>query len=217
MSKKLLLFPFGGSARETLVTIQSCPILSNEWDVVGFVDDDSETKEKQCCGVKVLGGREVFDEYKDTYVLAVPAHPDIYLKRKEIIDNLNIDLKRWATIIHSSCVVSKDAHIGVNTVIMPYSFVSAGVSIGNHCMILSRAVISHDVCVADYCCFGGHVTISGSVKIGEQSYIGSSATIRENVSVGERSLVGMGSNVVTNVGEKRVVAGNPAKEIERTS
>jgi len=215
MSKKLLLFPFGGSAREALVTIQSCPVLSDEWDVIGFVDDNLEVKGKECCGVKVLGGREVFDEHKDFYVLAVPAHPDIYLKRKEIIDGLNIDLKRWATIVHSSCVVSEDANVGVNTIIMPFGFVSTKTSIGDHCVVLSRSIISHDTHVADYCCLGGHVTISGSVKIDEQSFIGSSTTIRENIHVGEKSLVGMGSNVVSDVSAKTVVIGNPAKEIRK--
>ncbi|MDP8264943.1 MAG: NeuD/PglB/VioB family sugar acetyltransferase [Candidatus Aceula lacicola] len=215
MSKKLLLFPFGGSAREAFVTIQSCPALATEWDVIGFVDDNPEAREKECCGVKVLGGREVFDEHKDAYVLAVPAHPDIYLKRKEIIDGLNIDSKRWATIVHSSCVVSEDTNIGINTIVMPFGFVSTKVNIGNHCVVLSRSIISHDVRIADYCCFGGHVTISGSVKVDEQSYIGSSVTIRENIHIGEKSLVGMGSNVISDVGAKTVVAGNPAKEIRK--
>ncbi len=215
MSKDLILFPFGGSAREALVTIQSCSILSDEWNILGFVDDNSELKDKECCDVKVLGGREVFDQNKNAYVLAVPAHPDSYLKRKMIIDNLGIDFKRWATIIHSSCVVSKDAQIGVNTIVMPYGFISSKASIGNHCVILSRSIISHDVKIKDYCCLGGHVTISGSVVIDEQSYIGSSATIREDISIGRGALVGMGSNVVGNLQSGVVVVGNPAKEIRK--
>lgn len=215
MSKKLLLFPFGGTAREALVAILSSAELQKQWDVLGFLDDQKEAKGKECCGVKVLGSRDLLKTFKDAYVLAVPAHPKIYLKRQEIINSLGLDPARFAQIIHPSTMVAKDATIGHNTFIAPHCFISSKTTIGNHCVILSNTVVSHDTQIHDYCCLGANVTISGTVSIGPSVYIGSAASIKENIHIGEQSLLGIGANVVTNVDAKTVVVGNPAKPMRK--
>jgi sugar O-acyltransferase (sialic acid O-acetyltransferase NeuD family) len=215
MSKKLIIYPFGGNARESLITILEINRIKKEWDVVGFVDDDPSTWKKDCCGIKVLGGREVFGRFPDAYVLAVLGNPNNYLKRKSIIESLGIDISRFATIIHPSVVISPDSEIGYNTLLMPNIVVSCAVKIGNHCVILPNTVISHDSKVGDYCLIGSNVTISGEVTIGSICYIGSGSKIRDNISVGQKSLVGLSSNVVSDVEEGVVVAGNPARVIRK--
>ena len=211
MPKPLLLFPFGGTAREALAVILSSAELSRQWNVLGFVDDRKEAKEKECCGVKVLGSRDVITEFSDAYVLAVPAHPRSHLKRPEIIDSLGLEPRRFAQIIHPSSVIAQDAKVGYNTFIAPHCFISTKTVIGNHCVILSNTVVSHDSQIQDYCCLGANVTISGTVSIGLGAYIGSAASIKENILIGEKSLVGIGANVIHPVEAKTVVIGNPAR------
>ncbi len=75
MSKKLLLFPFGGNAREALISIFAINNIQPEWEIVGFLDDDHSVHEKDYCGIKVLGGRELLSAYDSAYVLAVPGSP----------------------------------------------------------------------------------------------------------------------------------------------
>jgi sugar O-acyltransferase (sialic acid O-acetyltransferase NeuD family) len=211
MLKKLLIFPFGGNARESLVTILSSGHMKKMWDVVGFIDDDRAAWGKECCGVKVLGGRDVLKRFPKALVLAVPGNPDNFARRKDVIDGLGIDESRFATIIHSSVVVSPDAKIGHNVVLMPHVFISCGVTVGDHCLILPNTVVGHDSAIGDYCCIGSNVTVSGHVSVASRCYIGSGAKLRNGVTVGAGSLVGLGSNVVTDVAGGVVVAGNPAK------
>ncbi|MDP8265982.1 MAG: acetyltransferase [Candidatus Aceula meridiana] len=215
MSKKLFLFPFGGSAREALVAILSSDELKKQWDVVGFIDDDSQKKGQDCCGVKVLGGKEVFEQFEDEMVLALPAHPKDYLKRKDIIAGLSLNVARFATIIHPSSVVSRDARIGYNAFVAPHCFISSKAVIGNHCIILSNTVISHDAEIGEYCCLGANVVLSGTVKIETESYIGSRVSIKEGVTVGAQSLVGIGANVVSSLEPGVVAVGNPAKVLRK--
>jgi len=217
MSKKLLLFPFGGNAKESLLSILAINSVRQEWDVVGFIDDDRTSHGKEYYGIKVLGGRELLKDHSDAFILAVPGSPKGYLRRKSLIESLLIDKSRFATIIHPSVVRAPDAIIGYNTLLMPHVVVSCAVKIGNHCIVLPNTVVSHDSTVGDYCCIGSNVSISGSVGIGQECYIGSGVRIRESIQIGERTLVGLGSNVISNIENNAVAVGNPAKVIRRNN
>jgi sugar O-acyltransferase (sialic acid O-acetyltransferase NeuD family) len=217
MPKKLLLFPFGGNARESLLSILAINSARQEWDVVGFIDDDHTSHGKEYYGIKVLGGRELLKDHSDAFVLAVPGSPKGYLRRKSIIESLLIDKSRFATIIHPSVVRAPDAIIGYNTLLMPHVVVSCAVTIGNHCIVLPNTVVSHDSTVGDYCCIGSNVSISGSVGIGQECYIGSGVRIRESIQIGERTLVGLGSNVISNIENNAVAVGNPATVIRKNN
>ena len=215
MPEKLLLFPFGGNAKEALISIFAINSVRPEWDIVGFLDDDHSVHGKNYCGIKVLGGRELLGLYDSAYVLAVPGSPKGYLRRKAIIDGLLLDQSRFATIMHPSVVRAPDAIIGYNTLLMSNVVVSCGSRIGNHCIVLPNTVLAHDSSIRDYSCIGSNVSISGSVGIGSECYIGSGVKIRENILVGERSLIGLGANVVSDIEKETVAIGNPARSVRK--
>jgi len=215
MPKKLLIFPFGGNGREALISVLAINDIRKEWDIVGFVDDSPSLHGKEYYGVKILGGRELFDRHADAFVLAVPGSPKGYLKRRSIIESLPVEKSHFATIIHPSVVRAPDAVIGYNTLIMPHAVISCAVRIGNHCIVLPNTVIAHDSTVGDYCCIGSNVSVSGSVSIGPECYIGSGVKVRENIRIGERTLVGLGSNVISDIESNSTAVGNPAKTIEK--
>jgi sugar O-acyltransferase (sialic acid O-acetyltransferase NeuD family) len=214
MSKPLLIFPFGGNARESLISILAINRTNPEWEVLGFIDDDRARHGKDCCGVKVLGGRELIGKYKEAFVLAVPGSPKGFLKRKEIIDSLSIEKSRFAMIVHPSVVRAPDSVIGYNTLIMANVVVSCGVRVGNHCVVLPNTVLAHDSRMGDYGCVGSNVSISGSVEIGSECYIGSGVKIREEIRIGERTLIGLGANVISDIEKESTAVGNPARPIK---
>ncbi len=215
MAKQLLLFPFGGNAREATISVLAINSIRAEWDIVGFFDDDRSVHGKDYCGITVLGGREVLNRYDAAYILAVPGSPKGYLRRKTIIAGLSLHKSRFATIIHPSVVRAPDAEIGYNTLLMSNVVVSCGSRIGNHCVVLPNTVLAHDSGISDYCCVGSNVSISGSVGIGSECYIGSGVKIRENILIGERSLVGLGANVVSDIEKETVSIGNPARSVRK--
>jgi len=217
MPEKIILFPFGGNAREALGVILDINRAQKLWDVVGFLDDNPELKGKTCEKAKVLGGREILTKYPDAKVLAVPGNPENYLGRKDLISRLGLSEKRFASVIHPSACVFPGAHVGFNTLLSPNVVISCNARIGNHCVVLSNTVVAHDSSVADYCCLGANVSVAGNVVIESSCYIGAGANIRGGVTIGERSLVGMGSTVIGSVKKETVAVGNPAKIIRSVS
>jgi len=215
MPKEIIIFPFGGNARESLLSILAVNNIKKTWKVVAFIDDDRSQWGKTCCGIEVKGGRDILKKSPEAMVLAVPGNPDNYLRRKSIIESLGIERRRFATIIHPSVIVAADAKVGYNVTMLPNVFISCGAKIGNHCVILPNTVISHDTVIGDYSCVGSNVAISGNVSIGVGCYIGSGVNIRENISIGKGSFLGLGSNVISDIKEGVIAAGNPARVIRK--
>ena len=77
MPKKLILFPFGGNAREALVIIQAVNEIKKTWEVLGFLDDNASLWGREYCGVKVLGNKKLLKKFSDASVLVVPGNPSI--------------------------------------------------------------------------------------------------------------------------------------------
>ena len=214
MPKKIVLFPFGGNAREAFQAIADINKIKKEWDVIGFIDDDEKKWRQAYGGVRVVGGRDWLNKHADVCVLAVQGNPSGHAEREGIIARLNVKPARFARVIHPTVCVASDAQIGYNTLVLANTVVSAAAVVGNHCVILQNSVISHDARIGDYCCIGTNVSVSGFVTIGAHSYIGSGTSIRDHIRIGPKTLVGLGSNVVKHLGSNKVYAGNPAKELK---
>ncbi|MBF0542601.1 MAG: NeuD/PglB/VioB family sugar acetyltransferase [Nitrospirae bacterium] len=211
MPKKIVIFPYGGNARESLACFFAINNINHVWDILGFIDDNRENVGKSCCGISVLGGRDILYEMPEIYVLAVQGNPLNHIKRKDIIEGLNINKDRYSTIIHPNVVMAGDVQIGYNTLIMSNTVIGSGVKIGNHCIMLPNSVVAHDTVIGDYCCIGANVTISGNVRVEDSVYIASGTSIKDNLSIGTGVLIGLGSNVLKDVSSGQVVVGNPAK------
>ncbi|MGD9580925.1 MAG: NeuD/PglB/VioB family sugar acetyltransferase [Vampirovibrionia bacterium] len=213
--KDVIIFPFGGNAKEAVSVINAINKVTPEYNIIGFLDDNKALKDAEFAGYKVLGGHNLLENYPDAFVLAVPGSPDNYLSRDRVINLLNIDKSRFITAIHPSVIIGEEVNIGFNTLVMPGVVITADVNIGNHCVILPNTVISHDSTVNDYCMIGSNVSISGSVNINKKSYIGTGSKIINNIDIAENTLVGIGSVVIrpTSIGD--VVAGSPAKVLRK--
>ena len=213
--KKILLFPFNGTAREAVSILMDINSIRGEWEILGFIDDDPAKLQDEFANCNVLGGREQVSVYPDAFLLAVPGRPENYWERIGIIDSLKLPEERLATIIHPTGRIGVNTIVGSNTLVMNNVVLTANVRVGRNVVILPNSVISHDSTLCDYTLIGSNVSISGNVKIGTNCYIGSGAKIIQDVKVGDRSLVGIGSVVIQDVPPCSVVAGNPARIISK--
>lgn len=204
-AKPLLIFPRNGNGIEAL----DC--LGDAYKCVGFIDDTPD-KQGAVYGYSVRG-REALQERPDAHVLAVPGSALSYQSRAQIIFDLGIDDRRYATVIHPAARISPQAVIGYNVLIMAGVVITSNAVIGNHVCILPNTVIHHDVSIGAWTLLGSNVTIAGNTIVGENCYIGSGSSIMNGLQVGNRTLVGLGSNVIRSMVAGSKVVGNPAREI----
>jgi len=212
---QLILFPFGGNAREAVTVVRAINKKQKTWDLAGFIDDNPDVWGKEFNGCKVLGGRDVLSLYPLAKILAVPGNPQNYFKRDNIIASLGVTVERFVTLVHPSASIACDTNIGYNTLIMAGVVTTAGVTVGNHCVILPNTVISHDSVIKDYCLIGSGVSLSGGVVIEEMCYIGTGTKIIQDVKVGEKTLLGMGTVLLNSTDPESVIVGNPGKLLRK--
>ena len=207
---RIVLFPFGGNAREAVATIEALNAAGQAIEICGFLDDNFAqiTRARH----PLLGGRDAWPSWRGrAKLLAVPGGPSSYLLRAALIDSLGAGDSDWARIIDPSARIAASATVGMNTMIQAHCYVGVDARIGDHCVLLPQTVVSHDSMVEDHTMIGAHVSISGSVVIGRNCYIGASSSIHQGVTIGDGALVGIGANVIRNVPARAVVAGNPAR------
>ncbi|WNZ30415.1 MAG: N-acetyltransferase [Candidatus Bathyarchaeota archaeon] len=98
------------------------------------------------------------------------------------------------------------------------------VTIGNNCLIQCHVTISNGATIGDEVFLGPKATIlndkhiDGNIQpctIENKARIGGGTTILPGVTIGKSALVGAGSVVTKNVKAKKLVYGNPAREIRQ--
>ncbi|MFC2071542.1 acetyltransferase [Chloroflexota bacterium] len=213
--KSVVIFAAGGFGRQVLEIFRDCNKISNQWDIVGFIDDDETKHGSLVNGCHVLGGLKWLQENKNRYdslgcVCAVGT-PETRKKVTEAISGLGIE---FYSVTHPSVIMSDFVDIGDDVVISPNSILTVNVKVGNHVQIGNACIIAHDCIIENYCRLGPRSAINGTCYIGQGTYIGSGATIIENTSVGEWSIVGAGATVTEDVPSRVVAVGVPAKVIK---
>ncbi len=121
---------------------------------------------------------------------------------------------RFATIIHPTARVSRQATVGKGSVISAGAVISTHTQIGQHVIINRGALIGHHVTIHDHVTVSPGVTIGGNAIIGRRSWVGMGAIILEQRRVGEQSIVGAGALVTRDVPDRTQVIGMPARVVE---
>ena len=208
---RIVLFPFGGNAREAVATIEALNVAGGQIEICGFLDDNHAQIRRS--SLPMLGGREAWPKkWKGkAKLLAAPGGPANYLSRAALIGSFDAGASDWAQIVDPTARVASSARIGLNTMIQAHCFVGVDARVGDHCVLLPGTVVSHDSIVGDHTMTGAHASISGNVVIGTNCYVGASSSIHQGVRIGDGALIGIGANVIRDVPAFAVVAGNPAR------
>jgi acetyltransferase EpsM len=203
MRNDLIIFPFSGSGIEVLDSLgpkTNVYFISDDKNLVGIKYNDIE-----------IFSREFINENPYMKVLTVHGSPNTYLQRQQVIDELNINKKRFISVIHPKAFISKNAIVGYNCFINAGVVITANVFIGNHVIVLPNSVIHHDSVVDDYSIICSNSTICGNVQVERNCYIGAATSIKNGITIGENSMIGIGTNVVKSVEKNSIIKGNPAK------
>jgi sugar O-acyltransferase (sialic acid O-acetyltransferase NeuD family) len=200
--KKLIIFPFNGNGIEALDCIDF-----DRYELIGFIDDDPDKRSDDY----EIFSRRILEQYRETFVLAVPGSADSFKQRQEIISSLRVT--RFINAIHPRAFLGKNVKVGYNCLVMAGVVITSNACVGNHVCILPNTVIHHDAVIKDYTLIGSNVVIAGGTRIGRNCYIGSGTNVINGISIGDASLIGLGSNVINSVCSHSRIAGNPAKEL----
>ena len=146
--KDLIIIGVGGVGREAVLIAEEINEQSQEWNILGFVDDTESVQNTYINGYDVLGKCESLQDYnKEVYVVCGVSS---YQGRKKIISRLkeNKNIK-FATLIHPSVKLNKHIIIGEGCIIYLNVIMTVNIEIGNHVIISPKCGIGHDSKIHD--------------------------------------------------------------------
>ena len=210
--KDLVIVGTGGVGKETALIVEDINEISQEWNLLGFIDDNKELIGKEINGYKVLGDREFLNNFdKEVYVVIAIAD---YCIKEELVKYLTNKNIQYATLIHPSVKINRTISIGKGCIIYQNVIMTVNINIGNHVIISPKCGIGHDSLIEDYVTVLWNVNISGSERIRQGVTLGSGCTIIQGLEIGRGSFVGAGAVVIRDIDESKTAVGVPTRYVE---
>lgn len=207
MSERIILVGAGRFAEEIADLAADAGI-----DVAGTIEgiDASRADSGATPPIVWVGDQRAFEP--DLPVVPAIGSP----RRRELMERLEAEGRRLATLIHPSAVIARSAVLEAGCVVFPNVVVGAWTTVGRATIVNRGALIGHHTTVGAYAFVGPGANIAGGVSIGDQAYIGIGAIVRDDRSVGANATVGAGAVVVADVGAGTTVIGLPARPMGQT-
>lgn len=209
--KDLVIVGTGGVGKETALIVEDINEISQEWNLLGFIDDNKELIGKEINGYKVLGDREFLNNFdKEVYVVIAIAD---YCIKEELVKYLTNKNIQYETLIHPSVKINRTISIGKGCIIYQNVIMTVNINIGNHVIISPKCGIGHDSLIEDYVTVLWNVNISGSERIRQGVTLGSGCTIIQGLEIGRGSFVGAGAVVIRDIDESKTAVGVPTRYV----
>jgi len=213
--KRLIIFGGHGNGTVVASTVEDINAVTPTWEILGFLNDQDEGPIN---GYPVLGGIDsetVGRWLDDPNVYFYWSLISVRLNHKFInrLKELGIPEERFATVVHPTAVVSKQATLGYGVSIHPLVNVGPNVTLGNHIHVFAQAMIGHGATLENFSYVANNACVGAHVRLHEGAYLGTNCTTLENVEIGRWAIVGIGSVVVRSIGDFEKAVGNPSRII----
>lgn len=210
--KKIAIFGAGGFGREVKWLIDEINTVTNQWQFIGYFDDDF-SHVKHIDQSFFLGGTAELNLWKEPiYLVFAIGNPVVKRKIFNKISNQHI---LYPTLIHPNvCMGKSNVSVGEGSIICAGNIITIDISIGKHVILNLCCTVGHDTVIGDFSSFMPAVNISGEVVIGEAVYVGTGAKIINQLEIGQDTIVGAGAVVAKTLPAKCTAVGIPAKPIK---
>lgn len=181
------------------------------YNLLGFVDDNSEKHGKEIWGHKVLGPVDRLLEMSNVAVVVGIAFPRI---KSRIVAMLSANESlSFPSLISSRAWVSSGTNIGKGSIIYPGVSINYGCTIQDFVVLNMNCAIGHDCIIGNYSSLAPGVNFAGHTYVGEGADIGIGSSTRQKVKVGDYAIVGGQTMLVSDVANWSTVTGVPGKEV----
>ena len=194
--RDIVIIGAGGIGREVAWIIEEINEVKPTWNIVGFVDENSEIQGKILNGYKILGGLGILDKLEvKPYVVVAIANCGV---KKDIVAKLGGKFE-FATVVYPSVRISRFVEIGEGSIIYPGVILTVNTRIGNHVIISGNCGIGHDTVIGDYSSVLWGSSFSGYDVVGSECFIGVGTNVVQSISIGNGSRVNAGMTAIEDV------------------
>jgi sugar O-acyltransferase (sialic acid O-acetyltransferase NeuD family) len=197
--KEILIVGARGLGKEVLAYLSD----DDRYDPVAFLD---ELDADEVLGLPVLRPeRYEGDCRRAVFAVGYPLDKTPTLTKYEA---LGLD---WETYVHPLASVSSLATLGRGGLVAPFAAVCGDAVLGDFVFLNVHTAVGHDARLGDRCSLMPHASVAGGARLDEGTLLAIGASVLPGVTVGACCRVSAGSVVTTDMPEKTLVFGNPAR------
>lgn len=202
MKRDIAIIGSGGLAREVEWLLQRINEAGGDWNILGFIDNQS--------GSRVIGDDTfITGQSQEVSVAFAMGSPqirnklyDVYKKNPHIF---------FPNLIDPSVKLSQTVKFGEGNIVCAGSILTVDMRIGNCNFINLNCTVGHDVVMHDFCIINPGSNISGNVTLKNRVNVGTGTKVIQGITIGENAVIGAGAVVVRDVPADVTVVGVPAK------
>ena len=212
MTRRLLIVGAGGFGRELLQWAIDVTRASDapDWRIGGFLDANPNALAGHHVDAGIVGDPETYQPAADDVFLCAIGEPTV---KTRVADQLCRRGAQFVTLIHPTCIVGSDCHIGEGSILCPYVVLTSNVTLGRLVTLNVRVAVGHDAVVEDGCTLSAFCDVTGNARVGASAFLGSHVVVTPGSKVGSHAKVGAGSVVIHRVAPHTTVMGVPARRI----
>lgn len=208
--KDVVIIGAGGFAREVAWLIEEINKKNEQWNILGFIDDNTENIGKSLNGYKIIGNTDYLNEMnKNIYAVIAIGNGKI---RKKVVEKLK--KRKFGILIHPNVSISDSISIGEGSIICSGNILTVNINIGKHVIINLDCTIGHDAVIENFSTFLPGTNLSGETIVEECSTLGTGSTVIQGVKIGKNVMVGAGAVVIRDIIDDSTAVGNPARIIK---
>lgn len=181
----------------------------DDYNVLGFLDDDPLKQNKKLYGRKVLGTINSIDDYiKEKPISVVVGIANPFVKKK-IISFLEKKKINFPNMISKNSWISKNVEIGKGIIIYPGVSINYETSLHDFVIVNMNCAIGHNCNLSMFCTLAPGVNLGGFTKVGELVDIGIGVSTRQNINIGKNSIIAGQAMIVKDIPSEAKVKGVP--------
>lgn len=207
----LVIVGGGGHARELRSHIEEMNQEQQQFELLGYVDDNPDLHGKEQLGLPVLGGLDWLHRQSSKEVCYTIGIGDSRIRRLIAKRLHGVPVAR--ALIHPTAAVSRWSELGPGSQVCPGARVSVNTRTGSHCLINWLGIIGHEATLGDFVTIGPRTLLAGGSRVDSGAFLGLNVNVNPLVRIGENAIVGSGATVVVDVPANVTAVGTPARPI----
>ncbi len=212
--KDIVIYGAGGFGREIACLIRLINEKDPQWNIIGFLDDNSELIGNKNEYAAVLGGVDWLNSYDKPIAVAIAVGNPKAMEN--IAQKITNPLVEYPNLYAPSVTfLDKDSlKIGKGNIICTNCSISCNIIIGDFNLFNSYITVGHDAEIGNYNVVMPSCNISGGVKMGNTNFLGVQSVILQYVKIGNDTRIGANSVIMRKTKDGYLYIGNPAKRVE---